>query len=105
MRKRLRKKQHEGEFAGLSFGVAYVLDDVSSQRANVFLNRLVEQAIEPNHLECQEDRHSRDWDFRIGCSDGTKPTAAQRTAVVAWVQSRKELMRFEVEELESDPRS
>ena len=42
MRRRLRKKQGEGEFAGYAFGVSYVLDDVSTRRANEFLDRFVE---------------------------------------------------------------
>jgi len=100
MRKRLRKKQGEGEFKGYAFGVSYVLDDVSSLRANEFLDRFVEQAIEPGGLECDEERHDRRWDFRVACLDRSRPTAAQRAAVVAWLESRKELARFEVGDLE-----
>lgn len=100
MRRRLRKKQGEGEFKGYAFGVSYVLDDVSSLRANEFLDRFVEQAIEPNGLECDEERHDRRWDFRVACLDGTRPTKAQRTRVVAWLEGRRELARFDVEELE-----
>jgi len=98
MRKRLRKKQGEGEFAEYAFGVSYVLDDVPSLRANDFLDRFVEQAIEPNGLECRGSRHDGDWDFRVACVDNTKPTAAQREAVRKWLKSRKELARFSVEE-------
>ncbi len=100
MRRRLRKKRGEGEFAGLAFGVSYVLDDVSSGRANEFLDRFVEEAIEPNGLECHPERHDRDWDFRVACDDESKPTAEQRMAVVKWLESRKEVARFEVEEPE-----
>ena len=100
MRRRLRKKQGEGEFKGYAFGVAYVLDDVSSLRANEFLDRFVEQAIEPAGLECDQERHDRRWDFRVACLDGSQPTAAQRATVVAWLEGRKEVARFEVEELE-----
>ena len=99
MRRRLRKKQGEGEFAGYAFGVSYVLDDISSLRANEFLDRFVEQAIEPNGLECDEERRDCRWDFRVACLDGSRPTAAQRQTVVAWLERRKELARFEVEEL------
>ena len=99
MKKRVRKKQGAGEFAGYAFGVSYVLDDVSSLRANEFLDRFVEQAIDPNGLECREERHDRRWDFRVACFDGKKPAPAQRAAVVAWLKSRKETARFEVEEL------
>ena len=98
MRKRLRKKQGEGEFAGYEFCVSYVLDDVSSLRANEFLDSFVERAIEPNALECREARR-RQWDFRVACLDGARPTAAQRAAVIAWLKGRKEVARFEVEEL------
>jgi uncharacterized protein YggL (DUF469 family) len=99
MRKRLRKKKGEAEFAGYAFGVAYVLDDVSSVRANEFLDRFVEQAIEPNGLECHGGRHDREWDFRVACVNDEKPTKAQRAAVVKWLEGRKEVARFEVEEL------
>lgn len=99
MRRRLRKKQGEGEFRGLAFGVSYVLDDVSIPRANEFLDRFVEQAIEPFGLECDQERHDRRWDFRVACTDGARPTATQRAHVVAWLQGRKEVIRFEVEEL------
>lgn len=98
MRKRLRKKQGEGEFAGLTFGVSYVLDDVSSLRANEFLDRFVEKAIEPLGLECRATRQ-HEWDFRVACLDGTRPTAAQRATVIAWLEGRKEVARFAVEEL------
>jgi len=98
MRKRLRRKLGEGEFAGLAFGVSYVLDDVSSQRANEFLDRFVEQAIEPAGLECRAERHDREWDFRVVCADDSKPTAAQRAAVMKWLKSRKEVASFKVEE-------
>ncbi len=97
MRKRLRKKQGEGEFAGCAFGVSYVLDDVSNQRANEFLDRFVDQAIEPNGLECRGARRDREWDFRVACVGGSKPTAAQRAAVVKWLTSRKEVATFKVE--------
>jgi uncharacterized protein YggL (DUF469 family) len=97
MRKRLRKKHGRGEFAGYAFGVSYVLDDVSSLRANDFLDRFVEQAIEPFGLECRE-ASGRQWDFRVACLDGAKPTVAHRAAVVKWLQGRKEVARFEVEE-------
>jgi len=96
MRKRLRKKQGEGEFAGYSFGVTYVLDDVSSLRANEFLDRFVD-AIEVHALECRGGR--REWDFRVICANAAKPTAAQRAAVIQWLKGRKEVARFEVEEL------
>jgi uncharacterized protein YggL (DUF469 family) len=99
VRKRLRKKRGEAEFAGLTFGVSYVLDDVSSLRANEFLDRFVEQAIEPQGLECRATRQ-REWDFRVARLDGARPTTAQRAAVIAWLRSRKEVSRFEVEELE-----
>ena len=98
MRRRLGKKPEEGEIAGYAFGVSYVLDDVSSQRANEFLDRFVEQAIEPNGLECHGGRHDRAWDFRVASVDDTKPTATQRAAVVKWLEARKEVARFEVEE-------
>jgi uncharacterized protein YggL (DUF469 family) len=100
MRKRLRKKQGEGEFAGYAFGVTYVLDDVSSLRAHDFLDRFVEQAIEPFGLECDEERYDRGWDFRVSCLDGTRPTAAQRAGVIAWLASQREVARFEVEDLD-----
>lgn len=96
MRKRLRKKKGEGEFAGYAFGVSYVLDDVSTRRANEFLDRFVE-AIEVHGLECRDGRSQ--WDFRVLCSDDAKPTPAQRDAVVGWLKGRKELARFAVEEL------
>ena len=98
MRKRLRKKQGEGEFAGFAFGVSYVLDDVSTRRANEFLDRFVE-AIEIHGLECRDGR--REWDFRVVRADDLKPSAEQREAVLAWLKSRKELARFAVEELEA----
>lgn len=97
MRKRLRKKQGEGEFAGLAFGVSYVLDDVSTRRANEFLDRFVE-AIEIHGLECRDGR--REWDFRVVRVDDERPSAEQREAVLAWLKGRKELARFEVEELD-----
>ena len=97
MRKRLRKKQGEGEFAGYAFGVSYVLDDVSSKRANEFLDHFVE-AIEARGLECSEGR--REWDFRVACTSDLKPTEDQRAAVVAWLKGRREISRFEVEELD-----
>ncbi|MBP9945959.1 MAG: DUF469 family protein [Vicinamibacteria bacterium] len=97
MRKRLRKKQGEGEFAGYAFGVSYVLDDVSSKRANEFLDRFVE-AIEALGLECGDGR--RDWDFRVACANDLKPTEDQRAGVVAWLKSRRELARFDVETLD-----
>ena len=100
MRKRLRRKQGTGEFAGYVFGVSYVLDDVSSQRANLFLDLFVEQAIEANGLACHAEHHDeKEWDFSIGCATRVKPAATQRDAVVAWLKGRKELARFEVEEL------
>jgi len=98
MRKRLRKKQSEGEFAAFSFGVAYVLDDVSTLRAHEFLDRFVENAIEPRGLECREARPDKRWDFRVACADGSKPTPAQRKVVADWLRSRKEVARFEIEE-------
>lgn len=98
MRKRLRKKQDE--VPGYAFGVSYVLDDVSSQRANEFLDRFVEQAIEPNGLECHGGRHDREWDFRVACVQDVKPSAAQRAAIVKWLEARKEVARFEVEGLD-----
>ena len=98
MRRRLRKKRGEGEFAGYSFGVSYVLDDVSSLRANEFLDRFVE-AIEAHGLECRGGR--REWDFRVVCTDGAKPTEAQRKAVSRWLEGRKEVSRFKLEELEA----
>lgn len=97
MRKRLRKKQGEGEFAGFAFGVSYVLDDVSTRRANEFLDRFVE-AIEIHGLECRDGR--REWDFRVVRADDLKPSAEQREAVLAWLRGRKELARFVVEELD-----
>jgi len=100
MKKRQRKKQGEGEFAGYAFGVSYVLDDVSSLRANEFLDRFVEEAIEARGLECRESHHDRQWDFRVACADGSRPTPAQRAAVVAWLEGRREPSRFEVEELD-----
>lgn len=100
MRKRLRKKHGEGEFTGLAFGVSYVLDDISSQRANEFLDRFVDQAIEAHGLECRGTGTHGDWDFRVVCASGDKPTKTQRSEVVNWLQSRKELSKFEVEELE-----
>lgn len=99
MRKRLRKKQGEGEFAGYSFGVSYVLDDVSSLRANTFLDRFVEEAIEPHGLECRDARHDRTWDFRVACLNDEKPTVTQRRAVLAWLERQREVARFDVEEL------
>lgn len=96
MRKRLRKKQGAGEFKGYAFGVSYVLDDVSSKRANEFLDRFVE-AIEAHGLECGDGR--REWDFRVACANDARPTEAQRAAVVAWLKSRREIARFEVEAL------
>jgi uncharacterized protein YggL (DUF469 family) len=99
MRKRLRKKQGRGEFTGLAFGVSYVLDDISSQRANEFLDRFVEQAIEANGLECRgAEHHNRDWDFRVVSARGDKPSAEQRAAVRAWLKSRRELSTYTVEE-------
>lgn len=100
MRKRLRKKQGEGEFAGYAFGVSYVLDDVSGLRAHEFLDRFVEQAIEPFGLQCDEERHDPRWDFRVACLNGARPTADQRAAVIAWLAGRKEVARFEVEDPE-----
>jgi uncharacterized protein YggL (DUF469 family) len=99
MRKRLRKKHGRAEFAGYAFGVSYVLDDVSSLRANDFLDRFVEQAIEPLGLECREARPDRGWDFRVACLNGARPTTAQRAAVLRWLEGRKEVARFEVEAL------
>lgn len=90
----------EGEFAGYAFGVSYVLDDVSTRRANEFLDRFVE-AIEVHGLECRDGRGS--WDFRVLCSDGVKPTSTQRDVVVAWLKGRKEVSRFAVEELGPEP--
>ena len=81
-------------------GVSYVLDDVSSQRAHEFLDRFVEQAIEPNGLKCQGGRHEREWDFRVSCVNDAKPSATQRAAIVEWLEARKEVSRFEVEELD-----
>ena len=100
MRRRLRKKLDEGEFAGYTFGVSYVLDDVSSQRAHEFLDRFVEQAIEPNGLECHGGRHDRAWDFRVASVNDAKPSAPQRAAIVKWLEARKEVSRFVVEELD-----
>lgn len=97
MRKRLRKKRGEGEFAGYAFGVSYVLDDVSSKRANEFLDRFVE-AIEAHGLECSEGR--REWDFRVACANHSRPTQDQRAAVVAWLKGRREIARFDVETLD-----
>jgi uncharacterized protein YggL (DUF469 family) len=99
MRKRLRKKRDQGEFKGFAFGVSYVLDDISTQRANEFLDRFVEQAIEANGLECRGHERVREWDFRVVSANGEKPTATQRTAVESWLRSRKELAKFSVEEL------
>lgn len=99
MRKRLDKKPDADEVAGGAFGVSYVLDDVSSQRANEFLDRFVEQAIEPNGLECHGGRHDRAWDFRVASVSDTRPTPTQRAAIVKWLKARKEVARFEVEEL------
>ena len=100
MRKRLRKKSGEGEFSGLSFGVSYVLDDVSSRRANEFLDQFVEEAIEPHGLQCEEARHDPKWDFRVASDQaGVKPTKAQRAGLVEWLAGRKELARFTVEDL------
>ncbi len=101
MKKRLRKKLAEGEFTGYAFGVSYVLDDIPGQRANEFLDRFVEQAIEANGLECRVGHHDQQWDFHVACVAFVKPSAAQRDAVVAWLEGRKELARFEVESLES----
>lgn len=98
MRKRIRKKQSEGEFSEYAFGVSYVLDDVPSLRANQFLDLFVDQAIEPNGLECRGSRHDSEWDFRVACVDNSKPTVAQRAAVRLWLKSREELSRFVVED-------
>jgi len=98
MRRRIRKKQGEGEFSEYAFGVSYILDDVPSLRANQFLDLFVDQAITPNGLECRGSRHDSEWDFRVACMDNSKPTVAQRAAVRRWLQSRKELNRFAVEE-------
>jgi uncharacterized protein YggL (DUF469 family) len=97
MRKRLRKKRGEGEFAGLAFGVSYVLDDVSTRRANEFVDHFVE-AIEIHGLECRDGR--REWDFMVARTDGARPSAEQREAVVGWLRSRRELARFAVENLD-----
>ena len=97
MRRRLRKKKEEGEFAGYSFGVSYVVDDVSTLRANEFLDRFVE-AIETHGLTCRDDRG--EWDFRVLCTNDLKPTPAQRDAVVGWLKGRKELARFTVQQLD-----
>ena len=70
--------------------------DVSTRRANEFLDRFVE-AIEAHGLECRDGRH--EWDFRVIRADHTRPNAAHRDAVVAWLKSRKELARFAVEDL------
>ena len=99
MRRRLRKKQREGEFAGYAFGVSYVLDDVSSLRVDKFLEQFVEEAIDPNRLQCLGSRRDRIGDFRVACVDHSKPTPAQREAVVKWLKGRKELIEFEVGEL------
>lgn len=99
MRRRLRKKQREGEFAGYAFGVSYVLDDVSSLRADRFLEQFVEQAIAPNKLQCLGSRRDRVWDFRVACVDHSRPTPAQRAAVVKWLKGRTELVQFDVEAL------
>jgi uncharacterized protein YggL (DUF469 family) len=99
MRKRLRKKQGRAEFASLAFGVSYVLDDISSRRADEFLDRFVEQAIMPHGLQCREERHDPRWDFRVFCQNDAQPTAAQRGAVLAWLKGRKEVARFEVEDV------
>ena len=98
MRKRLRKKQGEGEFRDYAFGVSYLLDDVSAQRANEFLDRFVDLAIEPAGLECRDARHDRKWDFKVTCVDGSKPTPAQRKRVSDWLRACKEVARFEVED-------
>jgi uncharacterized protein YggL (DUF469 family) len=96
MRRRLRKKRREGEFASHAFGVSYVLDDISSTRVDTFLEQFVEQAIAPNKLQCLGSRRGRIWDFRVACVDHSQPTPAQRDAVVKWLKGRKELVEFEV---------
>jgi uncharacterized protein YggL (DUF469 family) len=64
-----------------------------------FLKQFVEQAIDPNKLQCLGSRRDRIWDFRVACLDHSKPTPAQREAVVKWLKGRKELIEFEVGEL------
>jgi uncharacterized protein YggL (DUF469 family) len=96
MRRRLRKKRRDGEFASYAFGVSYVLDDLSSLQVDRFLKQFVEQAIDPNKLQCLGSRRDRIWDFRVACLDHSKPTPAQREAVVKWLKGRKELVEFEV---------
>ncbi len=99
MRRRLRKKRRDGEFGSYAFGVSYVLDDLSSLQVDRFLKQFVEQAIDPNKLQCLGSRRDRIWDFRVACLDHSKPTPAQREAVVKWLKGRKELIEFEVGEL------
>lgn len=83
-----------------AFGVSYTLDHVSSDKADEFLKKFLEEVIEPNRLECLAPGEGSEWDFRAASLRYKQPKPAQRNAVVAWLRSRKEVTRFEVEELD-----
>lgn len=82
MRKRLRKKRRLGEFREMAFDVSYALDPgVHAERAQDFLVRLLEQAIESNELSCGGGGQGESWELCVTKAGRGSPTEVQRDAV------------------------
>jgi uncharacterized protein YggL (DUF469 family) len=89
MRKRLRKKRRLGEFRENAFDVSYTLrPGLSTEQAEDFLFRFLEEAIEANDLSCGGGGQGESWELCVTRAGRGSPNEDQRAAVSAWLASQ-----------------
>ena len=100
MKKRLRKKKHEGEFQEFGFEVSFgLLADLAFEERNAVLDAFITEAIEANGLQFGGGGTTT-WEGFIAL-DKPRGSATEdhRSVVTAWLEKNPKIVNVQVGEL------
>jgi uncharacterized protein len=96
VRKRLRKKLHQGEFQEMGFEVQFrVAADMSDAAFDAFIDAFLEQAIEANGLMFGGGGR-REWNGFVTLEGRGSATDDHRQLVQRWLESQSQIVEHQV---------
>jgi uncharacterized protein YggL (DUF469 family) len=96
VRKRIRKKLHQGEFQEMGFEVQFrISTDVSEAAFDAFIDAFLEQAIEANGLMFGGGGR-REWEGFVTLERRGSATEEHRQLMQRWFESQPQIVGYQV---------
>src|SRR5438132_13115934 len=101
MRKRLRKKLHQGEFAEYGFSIWFRFNqELTEEESDRLMDRFLDELIEANRLQFGGGGNGKEWDGVVALAGRGSAREEHRQLVSDWLESQSAIAEFRIGDLQ-----